>query len=180
MDEAERRAHAAVGKVEKIAEDVGVLAGAISLKETAKYYEDEADAQKKNADWLRILTVVVALGAVAMGVWRSFRALMTPIASPRSSQCQRYSAALRHTRPRSLASIVGGRRRLGAFNSNSRHLAHLQPRLIRKLQQLERVRMTRRTFGAIDTAQGEEDDTGPGALSLVNRVLRREPEPEES
>lgn len=177
---AESRVESAVAKIEKIGEDVGVLSGAISLKETAKYYEDEADAQKKNADNLRNLTVLIALGAVAMGVWA-----VVQDASDTSTLIAKLAvSAVLGTLATYTATQSGKHRRREArardlqlqLTAFSPFIAPLHD----EVKQLERVRMTRRTFGRIESAQAEEDDTGPTAMSLVRRVLRGEAEPNET
>jgi hypothetical protein len=121
---------------------------------------------------------VVALGAVAMGVWAvvhhaddtntlaaklGVSLVLGGLAAYTAAQSGKHRR--REERARDL------QLQLTAF---SPFTAPLDP----ELQQLERVRMTRRTFGTIDTAQAEEDDTGPSAMALVNRVLRRQNEPE--
>lgn len=167
---------ASAAKVREIADDVGVLAGAITLKETAKHYEGEADLQREAADRLRAWTVLIALGAVAIGVWAvvwdasdtntlvakiAVSAVLGALAAYTAAQSSKHRR--REVRARDL------QLQLTAF---SPFIAPLHE----DLQQLERIRMTRKTFGAQVGTDADEDDYGPNFLGMIRNILSEEPQ----
>jgi hypothetical protein len=171
LTDADTRVTTRVAEVEKIASDVGVLAGAISLKETASYCEEEANAQRTAANWLRGLTVLVACGAVAAGVWAVLRhagdthtliaklavsGVLGGLATYTATQSGRHRA--REVRAKDL------QLQLTAF---SPFIAPLAP----ELQQLERVRMTRHTFGIAIGGDVEDEEYGPTFLNAIRALL---------
>jgi hypothetical protein len=173
-DEAVRKE---VAKIETVAKDVGVLSSAIALKITADRYGDEADSQARIADWLRVGTVFVTLLAASAAVWAVERnsddthALVAKLAvSSALGALATYIATQSSRHRRREARSRELQLQLSAF---SPFIAPLDP----ELQQLERVRMTRRTFGVWDTAAtahpDDDDDLGPTALGLVREILQR-------
>lgn len=49
--------------------------------------------------------------------------------------------------------------------------------LHKDLQQAERVRMTRRTFGSTGVDEDDDEEFGPTFLAGIRGILRGEPEP---
>jgi len=175
--EAQARVDESVAKVEEVAKDVGVLAGNISLKETANYYEEEAGDQRSTADLLRWLTVVIALGAVAIGVWAvvmdasDTNTLLAKLAvSAVLGGLATYTAAQSGKHRRREVRAKDLQLQLTAF---SPFIAPLHE----DLQQAERVRMTRRTFGSTGVEDDDDEEFGPNFLAAIRRILRGEAEP---
>ncbi|MGH3137501.1 MAG: hypothetical protein ACRDPV_13525 [Gaiellaceae bacterium] len=180
LTQADTRVAEKVRNVEAIADDVGVLAGKITLKETAEYYKDEAKDQKSAADRFRWLTVVVALAAVAIGVWA-----VVSNASKTNTLVAKLGVSLVLGALAGYTASQSGkhRRREARAKDLQLQLTAFSPftaPLNDELQQAERIRMTRKTFGArSDGAEDDEDDFGPNFLGAVRRVIRGEPEPDE-
>jgi hypothetical protein len=175
--DAKARVDESAAQVEEVAKAVGVLAGTISLKETANYYEEEAKDQRSTADLLRRLTVVIALGAVAAGIWAVARdasdtnTLLAKLAvSAVLGGLATYTAAQSGKHRRREARAKDLQLQLTAF---SPFIAPLHE----DLQQAERVRMTRRTFGSTGLEDDDEEEYGPNFLAAIRRILRGEPEP---
>jgi hypothetical protein len=163
-----------VTRVQTIADDLGVLAGAIAEKGTSDRYEAEAAAQRKAANLLRVLTVSVTLGAVVMAIWAVER-----------------NASDTHTLIAKLAvsTVLGGlatytatqsgkhRRREERAKDLQLQLAAFGPFIAPlpvAFQEAERVRMTHRTFGARAGEEDDDDDLGPNFLGLLRQILQRE------
>jgi hypothetical protein len=174
---ANERIEAEAAKIEKVGEDVSILSSAIALKVTADRYGEEADAQATVANRLRIAAMFITIFAVAAAIWAVARnaddthSLIAKLAvSSAIGALATYVAAQSSKHRRREARARELQLQLAAF---SPFIAPLES----DLQQLERVRMARRTFGVWDTAGAEhpddEDDLGPTALGMVKDILLR-------
>jgi hypothetical protein len=125
------------------------------------------------ADWLRLFTILLGLGAVGLAVWAALRhgdtsqavatklavaLLLAGVAGYTARQSGRHRNREEHARALQLE--------LTAF---SPFIEPLEP----EQREEERVRMTRRTFGNLSAVQPEEEQ-GPTALSLLMRRKEKE------
>ena len=166
-----------LAEIERMAKEAGALTGAIALSHTAAEYEEEAKQQKKAADWLRRLTIAFAVGSVAMAIWAvvhhaddtntlvaklAVSGVLGGLAGYTAQQSGKHRK--REVRAKDL------QLQLTAFSP------FIEP-LLPELQQAERVRMTRKTFGASLPDADDDAEYGPSFLSFIREAMKRD-EPE--
>lgn len=164
-------------EIRRMEEESSGLVHSIGLGGTAERYGEEAKEQKRVANGLRWLTVALALGAVGMAIYAvvhqvedtsavlaklSVSLVLGALATYTASQSGRHRA--REERARTL------QLELTAF------APFVEP-LGADLKELERVLMTRKTFGNIAGLPGGDDDhrfgLGPVLESLKKRIAKR-------
>lgn len=181
LGEAKERARSMIGvevaEIRRMAEESGALVGAIAQGATAERFGDEANAQKKVADWLRWSTVLLAFGAFGVAVYAA-------AAHENTSQAVASKIAV--------AVILGGLAGYVGRQSSQHRQREVRARglqleltafspfiesLSPEQKEEERVIMTRKTFGKTGSPSEEIHDPGPTATSFLMRRKRKEAEP---
>jgi hypothetical protein len=173
QESAQTEVESRVEEIRRMEREAGGLAGSIALAGTADRYKDEAEAQKKVADFMRVLTFAFAIGAVVMaivaathksGEWNSVGAKLAVsvvfggLATYTGKQSQRHRT--REERARNL------QLELTAFGP------FIEP-LDKDQQDFERVIMTRKTFGQIAALPEADDDHAFGPLGPVELLRNK-------
>jgi hypothetical protein len=176
---ARQEVEASVEEIRRMEKESAQLVGAIGLAGTAERYSEEVKDQAKVANRLRLLTIALALGAVAMGVY-------AVVAGDQTNQALAAKLAV--------SVILGGlaaytARQSGRHRRREEQARRLQLELtafgpfIEPLQpeqrEEERVIMARKTFGKSTEKAASEEEPGPTALSFLLQRRQKELDAEE-
>jgi hypothetical protein len=161
-----------VGEIRRMEKESSDLVGAIGLAGTAERYGEEAKEQKKVADVLRWLTLVLAVGAIAMAVYAAVHNTgeLTAVGSKLA-----------------VSLVFGGlatytARQSGRHRKREERARNLQLELTAfapfiepldpVLKQAERVVMTRKTFGHISSLPEAEEAEIVGTAASVLEFIK--------
>jgi hypothetical protein len=163
-----------VQEIRRMEKESSDLVGAIGLAGTAERYSEEVTEQGRVADRFRMLTILFALTAVAMGIYavvmgdQTNQALAAKLAvSVILGGLAAYSArqSARHRRREEQARRL--QLELTAFGP---FIEPLQP----EQREEERVIMARKTFGKSTVRAQAEEEPGPTPLSFLLRRRQKE------
>lgn len=169
QETARKEVESHVAEIRRMEEESAALVGAIGLAGTAERYGEEVEQQRAAADRMRLLTIVLALGALVVGLYAAFvgdheaatvisklavTAVLGGLAAYTASQSGR------HRRREERARAV--QLELTAFAPFVEPLDPAQ-------REEERVVMTRRTFGRAISPEGTPWDPGPSPISFLLR-----------
>lgn len=172
--EAREEVESRVAEIRRMEQESSALVGAIGLAGTAERFGEEVVQQKRAADWMRWLTIALALGAVVMSVYAVIKGDQEPAAlvaklavSVVLGGLAAYTASqsARHRRREERARAL--QLELTAF---APFIEPLEP----EQREEERVIMTRRTFGHAIGSDGPADDPRPSPTSFLLRRRQKE------
>lgn len=169
QSEAREEVESRVAEIRRMEEESSALVGAIGLAGTAERFGEEAVQQRMAANRMRGLTIALALGAVAVGLYAVItgdqdpEALIAKVAvSIVLGGLAAYTASQsgRHRRREEKARAL--QLELTAF------APFIEP-LEAEQKEEERVIMTRRTFGRAINPEGTPEEPGPSPVSFLLR-----------
>lgn len=163
-----------VAEIRRMEEESAQLVGAIGLAGTAERYSEEARGQRIVAEILRVLTILLALGAVTVAVIAAVHQDQSP-----ESLTSKLAVSV----------LLGGlaaytARQSGRHRTREEHARALQLELTAfspfieplsaEQQEEERVIMTRKTFGKTTAPGASEEEPGPAPLSFLLQRKRKQ------
>jgi hypothetical protein len=173
-----------VAEIRRMEEESSGLVHSIGLGGTAERYGDEAKEQKKVADWYRIVTIALALGAVAMAIFAVVhQADETSAVLAKLGVSAVFGAVATYT-ARQSGRHQKREERAAALRLELTAFAPFIEPLDDDLKDLERVLMTRKTFGNIAALPEAGDEhrygpLGPALEAVQKRLTMRGETPEE-
>jgi hypothetical protein len=174
QETARKEVESHVAEIRRMEEESAALVGAIGLAGTAERYGEEVEQQRAAADRMRLLTIVLALGAVAVGLYAVFAG---------DQEAEALIAKL------AVSAVLGG---LAAYTASQSGRHRRREERARALQleltafapfiepldpaqnEEERVVMAPRTFGRAISPEGTPEDPGPSPVSFLLRRRQKE------